>query len=249
MPQYLFEYNDEAGELDQFLVFDPSAPAITLTEIIANGNRMLNALISSEDIGIMSGDILKAYGSENMMKVSSIGEDFRIEPVYSKEVLTQINSATLLGPVLDPVSLNIKQTSNGFIYQGVLIGQESHIAFTQAIINATSTTTNLVNTPNVQLAIINHQIDNPQAIDNVTATRFTVSAYPELIDDAGSMKYCISPREAGSELLMQAYLFYYNNGTNIQHQVFQTHMLYSQSLSLGSMQVEIEGLGRYNQFD
>lgn len=59
-------------------------------------DKQLNALLGSEDIGIMAGDILKAYGQDKLLGVPSISEDFVVVPVYLEEMLCQINNITLL---------------------------------------------------------------------------------------------------------------------------------------------------------
>lgn len=60
-------------------------------------DNLINSLQYSEDIGIMSGDILKAYGEGNLFKLSLIDPDYKVEPVYSKEVLTQIENSHRVG--------------------------------------------------------------------------------------------------------------------------------------------------------
>lgn len=62
--------------------------------------RYLNALIDSlslsEDIGVMSGDILKAYGQDKLFKLSSVEPEYVVTPVYNEEVLGQIHNATIV---------------------------------------------------------------------------------------------------------------------------------------------------------
>lgn len=76
-------------------------------------------LIESEDIGIMAGDILKAYGSSGLLTIPSISEDYIVVPQYDMEVLTQINNAafTMLNPVSE-ATCNIAQdpTTGAIIY-------------------------------------------------------------------------------------------------------------------------------------
>ena len=56
----------------------------------------LAALVRDEDIGIMSGDILKAFGSENVLKLKSFDANVEYMPEYSLEVLGQIQNLTCL---------------------------------------------------------------------------------------------------------------------------------------------------------
>nr|UVJ88894.1 putative capsid protein [Picobirnavirus sp.] len=66
-------------------------------DLIAMGNDLLNALAGQEDIGIISGDILKAYGADNLWKIDTIPTDYQVIPVFSEEVLEQIHNTAFAG--------------------------------------------------------------------------------------------------------------------------------------------------------
>nr|AXL64600.1 capsid protein [Chicken picobirnavirus] len=57
---------------------------------------MLNQIFDEEDIQIMSGDILKAYGIENCLKLQEVSETQSITPIYSVEVLEQMMNADII---------------------------------------------------------------------------------------------------------------------------------------------------------
>lgn len=123
MPGYFHIYNDAQGRLDAELFTSGGGTALkTISQLINFGNKIITNLIGSEDIGIMSGDILKAYGSDKMFKLDTIPENYQLSPMFSQEVLTQINAATMVGNVVDPTDLNVQQTATGFIYQGKEVG-------------------------------------------------------------------------------------------------------------------------------
>lgn len=65
-----------------------------LTEIL---DLVVESIMASEDLGIMSGDILKAFGAENVWRLVPIHEDFEVLPVYSTEVMEQIHNLNLVG--------------------------------------------------------------------------------------------------------------------------------------------------------
>lgn len=85
--------------------------------LVAMGNELLNALAGQEDIGIISGDILKAYGAENLWKIDTIPVDYQVIPTFSEEVLEQFHntafaSAALVndsGELISTVGLNVTQ--------------------------------------------------------------------------------------------------------------------------------------------
>lgn len=65
------------------------------SDILAMANAIFEPLIKSQDRGMIFGDILKAYGRESIYAVSEIPADYRVEPVYNKEVLTQIENLSV----------------------------------------------------------------------------------------------------------------------------------------------------------
>lgn len=61
------------------------------------GEALLEPVLRSEDMNIMSGDILKAFGSNGIYMIPMIPESYVVVPTYSREVLDQINNCTLIG--------------------------------------------------------------------------------------------------------------------------------------------------------
>lgn len=70
---------------------------LKITDLRYYGNELLNVILENEDMNIMSGDILKAYGENGVYKLTLIPEDYTIMPKFSSEILDQINNATLMG--------------------------------------------------------------------------------------------------------------------------------------------------------
>lgn len=64
-------------------------------DIMAYGDGLFDAIWSQEDFGIMSGDILKAYG-DNIIKLSQIPEAYSMVPKFDPMVLTQMKNADLV---------------------------------------------------------------------------------------------------------------------------------------------------------
>jgi len=65
---------------------------MTIDEWYGIMKSMLSVVNNSEDVGIMSGDILKAFGRENLFNLTAIQEDYAVLPVYNEEVLMQIEN-------------------------------------------------------------------------------------------------------------------------------------------------------------
>lgn len=77
-------------------------------------NPILEVLLASESIGIMSGDILKAFNTAALIGLKDIDEDYHIEPTYSAEVLSQIDTAIMPG-MLYPDYKSYENLANDFI--------------------------------------------------------------------------------------------------------------------------------------
>lgn len=67
----------------------------TWAEYIKFVNELMDAIVASEDRGIIFGDILKAYGPGALYTLAPITPEYLVEPVYDREVLSQIENATV----------------------------------------------------------------------------------------------------------------------------------------------------------
>lgn len=166
---YCFGYNTETklGELTH-VTADPN---FTLADIIDFTNCLLDPITYDGDFGTMSGDILKAFGNDGILKTVAMPDDYYVLPTVDQEVLSLIQNATAYGTVL-----------NGDITQ---------------VVDDLSTDSYLTSTPYVKLdlgdsaleymteeqkanlpigrqnAIVTFYINSPTPADVVVATRFT----------------------------------------------------------------------------
>jgi hypothetical protein len=96
--QYGWDSVNSAGKLSMKLFNkNITTTGYTVDDLLTFGNEMLNALIYDEDVNIMSGDILKAYGSDKIIKLAPLTTEFPILPVFNLEVLEQMKNATIVG--------------------------------------------------------------------------------------------------------------------------------------------------------
>lgn len=99
-PHGFYRYSldkDMAGQLEYKDLFTDGHANLTFAQLVDYGESMLEPILSSEDMNIMSGDILKAFGAENLYKINMIDEAYLVMPEYSMEVLDQIQNCTLIG--------------------------------------------------------------------------------------------------------------------------------------------------------
>lgn len=67
-----------------------------LSVLMELANELLDAILVQEDFNIMSGDILKAFGPEGVVKVMGVADGYMVLPQYNQEVLSQFENATIL---------------------------------------------------------------------------------------------------------------------------------------------------------
>lgn len=83
---------------------------LTVADLQAWTERLINPLIGSEDINYMSADILNAFGTGGIFRVLPIADNYTVTPVYNKEVLSQFENATILYPGLKYIPGDSKST-------------------------------------------------------------------------------------------------------------------------------------------
>lgn len=70
---------------------------ILYKDIVAFSQTLINSLLNNSDIQTMSGDVLKAYGKENLWQISEISEDYVVMPTKEESVLCQIMNSHAIG--------------------------------------------------------------------------------------------------------------------------------------------------------
>lgn len=99
------------GMLEYEPLFDAGANNLTVDDIMKYGESLLKPIWADEDFGLISGDIIKSYGS-NLIGLSSQPDDAGILPVYDPYVLSQFKNANILDVA--------RSTKGGFYNQNYL---------------------------------------------------------------------------------------------------------------------------------
>jgi hypothetical protein len=105
--KFIIDSSDK-GRLD-YVEMDKSK-LMTYEDIVNFGNDLFGSIWDQEDFGIMSGDILKAYGNA-IIKLVSIPETYQIAPKFDSIVLTQMKNAL----ILDAAPADISQSDDGLL--------------------------------------------------------------------------------------------------------------------------------------
>lgn len=236
-PEIYYVWNDEAGSA----VATSAKPAFTsYSNYVAAMTTIVNSFITSEDFGIISGDMLKAYGYESMVKVNSIDDDYHVESVYSDEVLSQISNAKIAGaPALSVNGNNpwsLVQSNNGLIYQGTLATGYAPVTVMPTIAATTSATTYTIdqsNGPNFNYSYLNMYKDDASPDDVMVATRLTATLSP-ILTGTGSNYFYAQVSSAGTEIVTTVDLVYLNTtGQPTISTVASSYLVIQATLAVG----------------
>lgn len=184
--------------------FEPSTTSMpkTFDQLVEYGNALVDALMEDEDSNIMSGDILKAYGSDKVMKIGAVPLDYTITPVFDMEVLTQINNATIIGINHDDTWANI--TGTGDTFNSRDIWQEDNNVFYKPTINFTNEAGTYFDALDIEVEqLVNMPIETPTAADTMVATR--LKAFLDINYSEGSATSA-TIAACGSEYILTATL-------------------------------------------
>lgn len=156
VPTGFHYFSPKTSEQGSQLLFSPinyNSTGLTPKQWFDYMNDLIANLITDEDLGIMFGDMLKAYGAGNIFAPAMIPETYGVVPVHNQEVLLQIMNAT----TSSVHGQTYQQTGNGVIYAA---------NGNQVIVNAT---------PFTGGALLNFWDEAPTPEIVVEATRLTTT--------------------------------------------------------------------------
>lgn len=243
-PAFYYLYNETKGKLEPhaFELGDPFLPAdekplAKFATFKVTVNYILNNILGNESIGIMSGDILKAYGESGLYRLNTISDDFHVESVWSPEILTQINGGRTCGTphagATDLVSKTLRERdlnqftiwqreTDGSILQGGDFKMNSKISL---ILNYSATTNenevyDSFGYPDTSYAYVNMNKDQVTPDDVMVATRLSwtghsySAVHPTTIDNK-HVKYIVEEIDSvGTELMLPMTMVYFGMDNN-----------------------------------
>lgn len=164
------------------------ATNMTFEDMVETVNMILDRVVDDADCGIISGDILKAFGAEGLMRVPIIPADLRINPVFDGLQLLQLHNAMIIGEV----TTQVEQTNPSDPYTARTLVARSRISDLRNVIPGSTW-------------IIDMPVDEVTPELMIEATRFV---HPLVKDNTG---WYIS--NCGSEVLCSIHMYTYVNGT------------------------------------
>lgn len=137
---------------------------INLDDIQTAIDTILNPIMGSQDIGVISGDIAKAFGGNGMIAFKAVEDYSELQPIYSKEVLMEIENATVFDTIPNNMDIKMSVAQSTDLKTGPILLQNPYFPETRNMA-AKSFRKTLVN--------FHHQ--DPTTDDILVATRFTAS--------------------------------------------------------------------------
>lgn len=221
VPSWFYKYDETGSKYGGQLIIQGRTGNAKLSDLRTIFESMFSKLAYSEDIGVMSGDILKAYGQERLFKLSSVDPDYTVLPVYNEEVLSQIHNLQIVEP--NTASENAKTWN---VTQDPDTG---YLVFNPTVIPWAY---------NPKKIMVNMPWDGVTPADTMVATRLT-AAY-----EGSKLTAC------GSELITKFQVYKYNTKGVLQITVSYTSPIISvNSSNLGTPAADISDLCDISQFD
>lgn len=152
---------------------------------------LINALTSSQFFAIASGDIIKAFGYENLYSMPFFEETYTVVPVFNPEILLEIHNLTVCGDRYNETAFDITQDPS-----------------TNTLICHPYTTTGALPGACSVYPIIDVPIDNPSPDMVMVATRLTVAGYTAYISEDSKFKF--NPSMIGTEMVIRLTIYYFD---------------------------------------
>lgn len=193
-------YQEKTSTAGGKLAWKVYPSALTPSKMYDILNEIIDPLIESEDIGIMAGDILKAYGNNGLFTFGGVAEDYVVAPVYNPEALMQIENLICYGNTAITSSLlgvDITQNPNtgAFIYQPYVQIESSTAETIKSLFNLSR--------------LMNIRSNAPTPADVMVASRLMTWG----MKDSGSTAGMVSPITAGTEIINLCTIYSYGRGS------------------------------------
>nr|AVX53802.1 putative capsid [Marmot picobirnavirus] len=201
-------------------------PALwTLDQIISTGNIIVNNLHYSEDINTMSSDTMKVFGS-GVFSLSPVNDDYLVEPVYSEEVLSQIENSlsfTFADANLDQFKITQDPNTNNILFRPI---------------GVTGTAVQPM-----RGAVINMHKDNVTEGDTMVATRLIADW-----SQTGMDENTYNLRSCGSEVVLGTkILWYVPKGADIRTDVTYINLQAYQEIVYNRLQINTSLVGKASE--
>lgn len=207
----IFNETSGAGALNAQL----NGTGLTVTAWFNAFNVMIDAIRNSEDCGTMSGDILKAYGTSNMITVDTVPITYGLEVVPDITLLRQFKNANPLNGLITTTALpdlNITQVA----------GINGYLVFKpRLLLNTTSAPTGAAEAVTLSTydQIVDVSVDATTPMDVIEATRLKCqSTYTGQVTVGSTTYNEYQLQSIGSEFVANCWIFTLNGASVVPTQ-------------------------------
>lgn len=190
---YFWDKNQQGTKLSYTELHAITEGLTKFSAITAIGDQMLNDLLSEEDVGIISGDIMKAFGVGSLWHLPETPEDYMTNIAFNAEILTQIHNATIVSSL---TGVEITQDLAG---QGPIIKFDPKIHVSCPFVEGNR--------------LLSAPIDHPGEDLVLEMTRLSLSATGSTYDQA-TTSYVLTNPSYGSEICVGMSLTEFNPADN-----------------------------------
>lgn len=209
---YMFDLDDTGkGCLKYKRMLNYVSTKWTLNNIISFGELLLSKISNDEDFGLISGDIIKAYGS-NLIGLSPVPEALIIMPEYEEYTLSQIRNAHIAKVLRDDTAHAFKLTGNDdetFKTGDVMQSNNGNLVTAEAL----GSDIDFYMLYAAEPGIITVTNPDPSIDDVLECTRLTTAACPtsqDGIQDTSDVTILTTGSDVVTEWVMSEY--YFSNG-------------------------------------
>lgn len=136
-------------------------------------DTIMRPILGSQDVGTMSGDLMKAFGEAGMIKIKPVADHETLTPVFDMEVITQMINSTIFTENSDiSTSWDIEPNLTS-LTDGPFLTQSPSFSTTQAIKGWRKT-------------FFNMYTESPTPEDVMVATRLAVTLGEPYFDEAAA---------------------------------------------------------------
>lgn len=180
----------------------------------------IDSLFLDEDVNIMSGDILKAFGANGIYQLSLMDTDSYTEIIYDENILMQIHNSHCALIVPDVLSYNSVNSTFNVTQSNQLIQWEPVIKYTYTAANSELTNGSEVYFDRIALNSIKA---DPLYTDVLEWTRCITLGQSDISISGTEASVTYTPFTCGLELVINYHLFYYS-GTNVARTVLVNYV-------------------------
>jgi len=189
--KYLYRFEDISDSNGSKLTAVATPIGQSAMRWILLANEMIDRLTTSQFCAIVSGDMIKSFGYENLYKMSFFDEMYAVVPVYNPEILLEIHNMRLAGDRWNDTAFDITQ----------------NVGLNEIIAAPYCKSTHIPTGP--VFPIIDVPVEDPDPDTVMIATRLVHSGTVGMEDN----NYKYVPSAIGTELPLDMVIYYYRNGT------------------------------------